>query len=149
MPLTFTLTGGSQIRFQIWRSTGGCVLVTIHCLRIKLRFILLKNMLAAIRILRLSLNPRTIIHWKKVDNNSLKERKKKWCHKSGNAPGAKFKTVEIFVSRLKPDTRIGYIRKWFGTSSRMQEVCGFKHWEPDMIHMHLSKFQQNFLMKVT
>ena len=40
-------------------------------------------------------------------------RKKKWCHKSGNAPGSKFKTVEIFVSRLKPDTRIGYIRKWF------------------------------------
>jgi len=33
-------------------------------------------------------------------------RKKRWCHKSGNAPDAKFKTVEIFVSRLKPDTRI-------------------------------------------
>jgi len=27
-------------------------------------------------------------------------RKKRWCHKSGNAPDAKFKTVEIFVSRL-------------------------------------------------
>ena len=28
-------------------------------------------------------------------------------------PDAKFKTVEIFVSRLKPDTRIVYLKKWF------------------------------------
>ena len=40
-------------------------------------------------------------------------RKKRWCQKSGNAPDAKFKTVEIFVSRLKPDTRIVYLKKWF------------------------------------
>jgi len=40
-------------------------------------------------------------------------RKKRRCHKSGNAPDAKFKTVEIFVSRLKPDTRIVYLKKWF------------------------------------
>ena len=40
-------------------------------------------------------------------------RKKKWYHKSGNSPDAKFKTVEIFVSRLKPDTRIVYLKKWF------------------------------------
>ena len=40
-------------------------------------------------------------------------RKKRWCHKSGNAPDAKFKTLEIFVSRLKPDTRIVYLKKWF------------------------------------
>jgi len=40
-------------------------------------------------------------------------RKKRWCHKSANAPDAKFKTVEIFVSRLKPDTRIVYLKKWF------------------------------------
>ena len=31
----------------------------------------------------------------------------------------------------------------------MQEVCGSKHWESDMTHMRLSKFQQNVLMKVT
>ena len=54
-------------------------------------------------------------------------RKKRCCHKSGNAPDAKFKTVEIFVSRLKPDTRIVYLKNGFVTSSRMQEVCGFKH----------------------
>ena len=54
-------------------------------------------------------------------------RKKRWCHKSGNAPDAKFKTVEIFVSRLKPGTRIVYLKNGFGTSSRMEEVCGFKH----------------------
>ena len=30
--------------------------------------------------------------------------KKRWCHKTGNSPDAKFKTVEIFVSRFKPDT---------------------------------------------
>ena len=40
-------------------------------------------------------------------------RKKRWWHKPGNAPDAKFKTVEIFVSRLKPDTRIVYLKKWF------------------------------------
>ena len=40
-------------------------------------------------------------------------RKKRWCHKSGNAPDAKFNTVEIFVSRLKPDTSIVYLKKWF------------------------------------
>jgi len=40
-------------------------------------------------------------------------RKKRWCHKPGNAPDAKFKTVEIFVPRLKPDTRIVYLKKWF------------------------------------
>jgi len=41
----------------------------------------------------------------------------------------KFKTVEIFVSRLKPDTRkeLSISKNGFGTSSRMQEVCGFKH----------------------
>ena len=39
--------------------------------------------------------------------------KKRWCPKSGNAPDAKFKTVEIFVSTLKPDTRIVYLKKWF------------------------------------
>jgi len=33
-------------------------------------------------------------------------RKKRWWHKPGNAPDAKLKTVEIFVSRLKPLTRI-------------------------------------------
>ena len=40
-------------------------------------------------------------------------RKKRWCHKSGNSPDAKFKTVEIFVSRLKLDIRIVYLKKWF------------------------------------
>jgi len=40
-------------------------------------------------------------------------RKKRWRHKPGNATDAKFKTVEIFVSRLKPDTRIVYLKKWF------------------------------------
>jgi len=40
-------------------------------------------------------------------------RKKRWCHKSGNAPDAEFQTVEIFVSRLKPDTRIVYLKKWY------------------------------------
>jgi len=37
-------------------------------------------------------------------------RKKRWCHKSGNSPEAKFKTVEIFVSRLKPDSGIVYLK---------------------------------------
>jgi len=76
-------------------------------------------------------------------------RKKRWCHKSGNAPDAKFKTVEIFVSRLNQTLELSISKHGFGTSSRMQELRGFKHWEPDMIHTHLSKFQQNFLMKVT
>ena len=40
-------------------------------------------------------------------------RKKRWCHKSGNAADANFKTVEIFVSRLKPDTRVVCLKKWF------------------------------------
>jgi len=53
-------------------------------------------------------------------------RKKRWCHKSGNAPDAKFKTVEIFVSRLKPDTRIAYLKKCFWDKFQ-KEVCGFKH----------------------
>jgi len=35
--------------------------------------------------------------------------------------------LEIFVSRLKPDTRIVYLKNGFGTGFRMQEVCGFKH----------------------
>ena len=61
------------------------------------------------------------INYSRVDNieqedNQLNEsttvvRKKRWCHKSGNSPDAKFKTVEIFVSRLKPDTRIVYLKK--------------------------------------
>jgi len=46
---------------------------------------------------------------------------------TGNAPDAKFKTVEIFVSRLKPDTRNVCLKKWFWDNSRMQEVCDFKH----------------------
>jgi len=52
-------------------------------------------------------------------------RKKRWCHKSGNSTDAKFKRVEIFVSRLKPDTRIVCLKNGFGTSSRMQEMCSF------------------------
>ena len=40
-------------------------------------------------------------------------RKKRWCHKSGTAPDGKFKTVEIFVSRLKPYIKIVYLKKWF------------------------------------
>ena len=40
-------------------------------------------------------------------------RKKRWFHKSGNSPDAQFKTVEIFVSRLKPDTRTVCLKKWF------------------------------------
>ena len=38
-------------------------------------------------------------------------RKKRWCHKSGNSLDAKFRTVQIFVSRLKPDTRIVSLKK--------------------------------------
>jgi len=37
-------------------------------------------------------------------------RKKWWCHEFGNSPEAKFKTGEIFVSRLKPDIRIVYLK---------------------------------------
>jgi len=44
--------------------------------------------------------------------------KKRWCHKTGNSPEAKFKTVEIFVSVSK---------NGFGTSSRIQKVCISKH----------------------
>ena len=46
-----------------------------------------------------------------LDKWTIVVRKKRWCHKSGNAPDATFKTVEIFVSRLKPDTRIVYLKK--------------------------------------
>jgi len=31
----------------------------------------------------------------------------------------------------------------------MQEVYGFKHWEPGMIHRHILKLQQNLSMNVT
>ena len=48
-----------------------------------------------------------------LDKWTIVVRKKRWCHKSGNAPDATFKTVEIFVSRLKPDNRIVYPKKWF------------------------------------
>ena len=44
-----------------------------------------------------------------LDKWTTAVRKKRWCHKSGNATDDKFKTVEIFVSRLKPDTRIVYL----------------------------------------
>ena len=46
-----------------------------------------------------------------LDKWTTAVRKKRWCRKSGNAP--KFKTMEIFVSRLKPDTTIVYLKKWF------------------------------------
>jgi len=61
-----------------------------------------------------------------LDKWTTAVRKKRWWHKPGNAPDAKFKTVEIFVSRLKPDTGIVYLKNGFGTSSRMQEGCSFK-----------------------
>ena len=66
-------------------------------------------------------------------------RKKRWCHKSGNAPDGKFNRVEIFSQDWNQILELFISKNGFGTSSRMQEVCGFKHWEPDMIHMHLSK----------
>jgi len=62
-----------------------------------------------------------------LDKRTTVVRKKRWCHKSGNAPDAKFKTVEIFVSRLNQILELSISKNGFGTSSRMQEVCGFKH----------------------
>jgi len=50
-------------------------------------------------------------------------RKKRWCHKSGNSPDAKFKTVEIFVSRLKLDIRIVYLKKWFWDKFQNARRC--------------------------
>ena len=66
-------------------------------------------------------NPNQPINDSRVDNTEQADdqldewttvvRKKRWCHKSGNSPVAKFKTVEIFASRLKPDTRIFCLKK--------------------------------------
>jgi len=68
-------------------------------------------------------NPNQPINDSRVDNTDQEDdqldewttvvRKKRWCPTSGNSPDAKFKTVEIFVSRLKPDMIIVCLKKWF------------------------------------
>ena len=76
-------------------------------------------------------------------------RKKRWYPKSGNAPDAKVKTVEIFVSRLKPDTRIVYLKKWFWDKFQNAKSVRFQALRTRYDTYASFKFQQNFLMKVT
>ena len=84
-----------------------------------------------------------------LDKRTTLVRKKRWCHKSGNAPDAKFKTVEIFVSRLKTDTRIVYLKKWFWDKFQNARSVQFQALRTTYDTYASFKSQQNFLMKVT